>query len=69
MNNSDQQSTLIDASRNGHLDVVNRLLDYNSKNNDFGIDVNLQDKDGRTALNWASRNGQLDMVNRLLDLK
>ena len=47
------------ASMKGHLDVVNRLLDFKE------IDVNLQDENGRTALIWASGNGYLDVVNRL----
>ena len=67
MNNSDQQTTLNWASYNGQLDVVNRLLDYNSKNNAFGIDVNLQNKNGDTALIEASRMGLLDVVKKLED--
>ena len=63
MNNSDQQITLIDASYNGQLDVVNQLLDCKE------IDINLQNKDGDTVLIWASWGGQLDVVNRLLDCK
>ena len=37
-------TALMMASRNGHLNVVNRLLDHKE------IDVNLQDKGGDTAL-------------------
>ena len=49
----------MDASRVGHLDVVNRLLDCKD------INVNLQDIDGRTALMEASRHGHLDVVKKL----
>ena len=51
---------LIEASLNGHLDVVNRLLDCKE------IEVNAQSYIGWTALFWASQNGHLDVVNRLL---
>ena len=45
------------------VDEVNRLLDCK------GIDVNLQDDCGNTALMRASFRGYLDVVNRLLDCK
>ena len=49
---------LMRASKNGHLDIVNRLLKCEE------INVNLQDKYGCTALISAS--DHLDIVNRLL---
>ena len=47
------------ASRNGHLNVVNRLLECKK------IEVNVKDENGCTALIWASLKGHLDMVERL----
>ena len=50
------------ASYKGHLDVVNRLLDYKE------IDVNLQTYvHGWTALIAAKTDEQLHVVNRLLE--
>ena len=63
MNNSDKQTTLIDSSSNGQLDVVNQFLDCKE------IDVNLSNHDDETALMKASEEGHLDIVNSLLKYK
>ena len=49
------------ASRKGHLDVVRRLLSIAG-----GINVNLQDNAGQSALILASSRGHLEVVNALL---
>lgn len=49
-----------DAARSGKLDVIQNLLGK--------IDVNLQDKDGNTALMWASREGHENIVKLLLQV-
>ena len=51
---------LMRASKNGHLDIVNRLLKCEE------INVNLQDEDGDTALIFASYTNHLSIVNKLL---
>lgn len=53
---------LIEAARNGRLDIVNRLLENPN------IDVNAKDYYGYTALIWAADKGRLDIVNRLLQV-
>jgi len=53
---------LIDAARNGHVEVTRLLLK--------GLaDVNLQENNRRTALIWASRNGYAEVVKLLLKVK
>ena len=49
------------AAENGHLDIVDSLLKKK------GIDVNLQNVNGYTALMLATQRGHLDVVNRLLE--
>ena len=48
------------AAANGHLNIVNTLLDN-------GSDINAQNKHGETALHLAAANGHLNIVNTLLD--
>nr|WP_297278145.1 ankyrin repeat domain-containing protein [uncultured Brachyspira sp.] len=45
----------MEASRNGHLEVVKLLIDK-------GADVNAKDDYNRTALMLASSNGHLEVV-------
>ena len=52
---------LILAARDGNIDFVEELLEFP------GIDVNIQDHNGNTALMLASKNGHTDVVNTLLD--
>jgi ankyrin repeat protein len=47
-------------SRLGTLEFANVLLEY-------GAQVNLQDKHGRTALMYASKEGNIALIQRLLD--
>ena len=51
---------LIEASRDGQLDLVKLLLER-------GGNVNIQDIYGDTALIWASLYGHLDIVKLLLE--
>jgi ankyrin repeat protein len=51
---------LIEASRNGHKDILTFLLEK-------GIDINQNDKSGYTALMWASREGHKEIVKMLLE--
>ena len=53
------------ASKNGHIDIVNRLLDLPEGRR---VKVDEKDLDGNTCLMWAYKNGHLKIVNRLLDL-
>jgi len=53
---------LIDAARNGHVEVTRLLLKALA-------DVNLQENNRRTALIWASRNGYTSVVRLLLKAK
>ena len=46
---------LIDAAKNGHLDVVRYLVER-------GADVHADDDE---AMRWASRNGHLEVVKYL----
>lgn len=43
------------AAREGHPDIVRILVDK-------GADINIKDKNGRTALMWAIENGHSDVV-------
>ncbi|GCB25504.1 ankyrin-1 [Aspergillus awamori] len=54
-------SALSLAAREGHVDVVARLLE------DWQTDRNGADRQGRTALWWAARAGQARIVQRLLE--
>ena len=63
-----ENTELIWASYNGNLDEVNRLLKH-IENNKFSINVNLQDKYGRTALIFASKYGYTDVVRALCCLE
>lgn len=48
------------AAIHGHKDVVTYLLDH-------GVDVNVTDGYGRTALHWSAYNGHTDVAQVLLD--
>ena len=62
MNYAEERSRmLILAARDGNIDFVEELLEFP------GIDVNIQDHNGNTALMLASKNGHADIVNRLLN--
>lgn len=62
MNYAEERSRmLILAARDGNIDFVEELLEFP------GIDVNIQDHNGNTALMLASKNGHTDVVNTLLD--
>jgi ankyrin repeat protein len=52
-------TALIEASKCGHIDIVQILLDHKD------INVNLQCKNGFTALMWASRIGHKEVVHIL----
>ena len=54
---------LLEAAYFGNVEIVNTLLAHE------GIDVNLKDDDGQTALMVASRKGNLNIVNTLLEKK
>nr|XP_001402132.2 hypothetical protein ANI_1_2064184 [Aspergillus niger CBS 513.88] len=54
-------SALSLTAREGHVDVVARLLE------DWQTDRNGADRQGRTALWWAARAGQAQIVQRLLE--
>ncbi len=56
---SDSQTPLIWAARNGHAECAQLLL------NTPGIDVNKADKNGFTPLLWATRNGHTECVQLL----
>ena len=62
MNYAEERSRmLILAARDGNIDFVEELLEFP------GINVNIQDHNGNTALMLASRNGHTDIVNTLLN--
>ncbi|TYZ68508.1 hypothetical protein PybrP1_005468 [[Pythium] brassicae (nom. inval.)] len=50
---------LVCASRNGHIEIVELLLQY-------GADMNAADTDDWTALHWFAINGRTEMVSELL---
>ncbi len=52
-------TALMRAAWNGHIDVVNKLLQG-------GAEVDLQDPEGRTALDHAQRELNKDVIERLL---
>ena len=57
---TDGATALLAASGNGHVEIVNLLLQHDN------VDVNIQRKNGGTALVMASRGGHLDVVCALL---
>ncbi|KAL5457474.1 hypothetical protein EMCRGX_G034740 [Ephydatia muelleri] len=59
-NSDDGRSPLHIASGNGHLDIVNALIEA-------GANVNLADKDGMSPLHLASNEGHLDTVKVLIE--
>jgi len=62
MNYAEERSRmLILAARDGNIDFVEELLEFP------GINVNIQDHNGNTALMLASRNGHTNIVNTLLN--
>jgi ankyrin repeat protein len=62
MNYAEERSRmLILAARDGNIDFVEELLEFP------GINVNIQDHNGNTALMLASKNGHTDIVNTLLN--
>jgi ankyrin repeat protein len=56
-------TSLILASRDGHNEIVQILLEQQN------INVNQQNERGETALIWASLNGYIEMVKMLLENK
>ncbi|MEE9395378.1 MAG: ankyrin repeat domain-containing protein [Methylococcales bacterium] len=59
-NDRSQHSILIDASKKGYTQAIDKLLE-------FGHNVNYQSEYGDTALIWAVVNGHLDAVQVLLE--
>jgi len=59
-NNNDGNTALLDASKNGHTEVVKVLLTVT------GINVNAQNKYGKTALMNASKKGHTEIAKLLL---
>ena len=57
---SGRWSTLFDLAYCGEIDKVRRLLDT-------GIDVNLRDEDGRTALFSAIKGGECEIAQLLIE--
>jgi hypothetical protein len=53
------ETPLITATRNGHIRVMEILLDHKAE-------VNAQSNDGKTALIWAAHMGDLNMTKTLL---
>lgn len=51
-------TSLINASKNGHINVVSLLLEY-------GADPDIMDSDGKTALIYAEENGYTSIVDIL----
>ena len=54
------ENEMMDAVRNGDIENVKLLLDN-------GIDINIRDRFGGTALNLASSGDHTDIVRLLLD--
>ncbi len=58
---SDSKNTALHmASANGHVDIVQFLLE------DLKVPCDIQNSEGNTALHWAALNGHLPVVNLLL---
>jgi ankyrin repeat protein len=53
---------LMNACQNGHIDVVNQLIDVK-------VDVNAYDMCSRTPLTFACQNGHMNVVNHLIEAK
>ena len=51
---------LLSAASKGHTNGAAMLIEH-------GVDVNLKDNDGMTALMWAAREGHIDTVAMLID--
>lgn len=51
---------ILEAAKNGHVDIIKALLFA-------GVDINIIDDSGRTALSWVSEKGYTDIVRILLD--
>ena len=58
--NSSGNTSLIRASREGHLEVVEELLKHRE------VDLSVVNKEGQTAVNVARLNGRLDIVACLM---
>lgn len=60
-----KEEKLLDACKNGSLEMVKEL----TKSTFFskGVNVNVKDSQGRTALAWASHNGYTEIVKILID--
>ena len=54
-----QVQTFLDAARHGNVEVVQALLSH-------GVDVNVADQDGQTALFAAAKQGNVEVVQALL---
>lgn len=54
-----QSSALVEASKNGNLEEVKRLYEA-------GVDVNVDDPNGRSALRFAAKIGAFDIVEYLV---
>ncbi len=59
MFDADKAREFIESSRNGDMKRLKELLDS-------GINVNIQDEVGATALTWASYCGDIEMVRELI---
>ena len=58
--NGNVNTTFIEASQNGHLDVVKHLLEK-------GVNLNCKDNTGLTPLHHAASEGQGEIVKYLLE--
>ena len=56
------------ASRNGHIEIVRELINYNAELQQ-GTRTNVNEKDnyGGTPLHYASRNGRIEIVRELIN--
>ena len=62
MLNRNKEKDIFKALRNGEIEKIKALIDS-------GIDVNVQDKNGSTALMWASHKGYIEAVKALIEAK
>ncbi|POM71191.1 LOW QUALITY PROTEIN: Serine/threonine protein kinase [Phytophthora palmivora] len=60
LNVEDGGTTLVSAAAHGYLDIVKYLAE------EQGVDVNISDYYGRTALMWASKNSHIQVVRYLV---